>query len=740
MLLLIASAATAATFSVDTTNDAVDAAPGDGVCADVAARCSLRAAVMEANATVGADAVDVPPGLYALTLAGPGEEGDDLDVLDDLTVRGDGRINTTISGVRARRVMWSDTASLTLEDLTLTEGVAPIGEDGGAVYASGIVHATRVDVTDSEAKNGAGFYVDGEVHLEDVRFEYCISEWVGTAVRSHSGGTLVNVVARENTSSIGYPIIQFEGSVTVEDSLFEDNEGDALYVEGDVDITRTIARGNEGNAISVAGDVVASDLQVMDNAGDGLSVDGRTAPSIVVTRSRFVRNGGNGLESRYDPLAWTEVTDSVFADNGGAGAGISVEEALLERNQFNRNQEYGLALHSEGSSLVSDAEALGNGTVGMYFASYEYGAIEVVDATIARSEGRDEYRALLLDGPGSTLLRRVSVTDNPFGGVELYPGTNVTFEDSVIARNSIYAVYSYYFFPIEGSAIYAEDATLTLRGTDIVGNRGIGTRGAVYAYDTDLVMEDCLVDGNVTDYYDPGVVGSARRGSAYSITIAGTTFSNNVGSGSVLHANPFTTVTNSSFVYNSAGDVIQSQGDDVLDLANVTIVANIVIDGNGAIFLYDSSTAALNGVTIAGNRTPDLDPYAVAGLYIDDPAGLVEVGNSIIASNVGPAGPADAYGTLTSLGGNLIGEADLVVGIGADDLVGTRAAPVRPGLAPLFTPPGGTAVAALRPGSVARDAGNDAICLPDDQIGAPRPADGDGDGFAQCDIGAVEGP
>ncbi|WP_051871201.1 CSLREA domain-containing protein [Chloroflexus sp. MS-G] len=43
----------AATFTVNTTNDTADANPGDGVCADSAGRCSLRAAVMEANALGG---------------------------------------------------------------------------------------------------------------------------------------------------------------------------------------------------------------------------------------------------------------------------------------------------------------------------------------------------------------------------------------------------------------------------------------------------------------------------------------------------------------------------------------------------------------------------------------------------------------------------------------------------------------------------------------------------------------
>ena len=43
----------AATFTVNTTDDTADASAGDGVCADSTGKCSLRAAVMEANALGG---------------------------------------------------------------------------------------------------------------------------------------------------------------------------------------------------------------------------------------------------------------------------------------------------------------------------------------------------------------------------------------------------------------------------------------------------------------------------------------------------------------------------------------------------------------------------------------------------------------------------------------------------------------------------------------------------------------
>jgi CSLREA domain-containing protein len=40
------------TFMVNTRNDGVDAAPGDGVCSDINGNCTLRAAIQEANANV----------------------------------------------------------------------------------------------------------------------------------------------------------------------------------------------------------------------------------------------------------------------------------------------------------------------------------------------------------------------------------------------------------------------------------------------------------------------------------------------------------------------------------------------------------------------------------------------------------------------------------------------------------------------------------------------------------------
>ena len=73
VLALAASTATrvsATTFTVDSTADADDANPGDGLCATAIGDCTLRAAVEEANGpAVTPDTIVLPAGLYLLDIA-----------------------------------------------------------------------------------------------------------------------------------------------------------------------------------------------------------------------------------------------------------------------------------------------------------------------------------------------------------------------------------------------------------------------------------------------------------------------------------------------------------------------------------------------------------------------------------------------------------------------------------------------------------------------------------------------
>src|SRR5678816_4255422 len=95
--MVAVASAQADTYNVNATTDAVDATPGNGVCATAAGTCSLRAAVQEANAHAGPDVISLPAGVYRLSLFGPGEDlaaTGDLDVTGELQVNGAGADTT----------------------------------------------------------------------------------------------------------------------------------------------------------------------------------------------------------------------------------------------------------------------------------------------------------------------------------------------------------------------------------------------------------------------------------------------------------------------------------------------------------------------------------------------------------------------------------------------------------------------------------------------------------------------
>jgi CSLREA domain-containing protein len=91
----------AAAFTVNNTSDAVDATPGDGVCATAPGNgvCTLRAAIQEANALPGDDTITVPAGTYTLTIPGRDEyfaATGDFNITSNITINGAGAGSTII--------------------------------------------------------------------------------------------------------------------------------------------------------------------------------------------------------------------------------------------------------------------------------------------------------------------------------------------------------------------------------------------------------------------------------------------------------------------------------------------------------------------------------------------------------------------------------------------------------------------------------------------------------------------
>lgn len=149
----------AADFQVNSSEDAGDAAPGDGVCATIIGACTVRAAIMEANATAGLARVVVPAGVYKLGIEGPGEDAavsGDLDVTDDLDLIGEGPGETFLQGAGLDRVLdIHPAARVTVRGLRVRRGTV-WGEGGAGIRNAGLLTLVDANVSSNKAFAGRG--------------------------------------------------------------------------------------------------------------------------------------------------------------------------------------------------------------------------------------------------------------------------------------------------------------------------------------------------------------------------------------------------------------------------------------------------------------------------------------------------------------------------------------------------------------------------------------------------------
>lgn len=143
--LALCAPCASAQLVVNSLADAPDAIPGDCNCdADLAQpgnQCTLRAAIMEANACAALTVILLPPGIYQLGVSGGGENAcamGDLDVLcPSLTIIGGGA-GTKIDGFGIDRIFdVSGGSMLRLTDMVITGGDPGAGSPPGAPSANG---------------------------------------------------------------------------------------------------------------------------------------------------------------------------------------------------------------------------------------------------------------------------------------------------------------------------------------------------------------------------------------------------------------------------------------------------------------------------------------------------------------------------------------------------------------------------------------------------------------------------
>ena len=219
-------------YLVNSTADTPDADLGVPACADASGKCTLRASIMQANYTSGADTITLPAGLYKLTRVGDDDNAvlGDLDITDDLTLQGAGSGVTSIDGngaVTNDRVIdiLAPAKEINIGGLKIANGKKNSGhfdEGGGLYWGGGGGHLNLHDliVENNTASYGGGLFLGYGPHGDTVDLENLI-------VRSNTATYAVGGLGVSFSAS-------FTGFILNHSSLYSNTayEAGGLYLDG----------------------------------------------------------------------------------------------------------------------------------------------------------------------------------------------------------------------------------------------------------------------------------------------------------------------------------------------------------------------------------------------------------------------------------------------------------------------------------------------------------------------------
>jgi hypothetical protein len=423
----------ASTYTVNNTADLPDTDPVDGVCKTINNTCTLRAAIMQANFTGGANTIILPAGTYTLTRVGYDDDAivGDLDIKHDLTIQGAGSSATIVDGngsVTHDRVfqILSTVQNATLRGMTIRNGsslastVGVIGGGGLYIEGTGQVQLSDVIFDSNTGQNGGGIYANF----------------------SSLGGSLEldHVVVHANTV--------IAGGV---------GAGGGVYAHIPSSSSQVIVRDSK-----VYGNVA-------DGTGGGIYVDGNSTAQWSIQRSEIYSNtaASGGAIGNFVPL---NMSDSHVHDNhanfdGGAMeafAPYTISRTALDTNSAGRfgggiftlptsggTQEFEFA-HVEQSTLSGNSAKYGGGIYHDGFIT-PTALINLINTTVSgNSAGKDGGGGDLYLYSGHMQLLNSTVLSNrvllgfPIAGTGIGGGLYIFGDptesgDTFIAQNSLIA-------------------------------------------------------------------------------------------------------------------------------------------------------------------------------------------------------------------------------------------------------------------------------------------------------------
>jgi CSLREA domain-containing protein len=256
LIVTIPMGAIAKTFTVNSTLDAVDANPGDGVALTAGGVTTLRAAIQEANALAGRDTIILPAGTYLLTIAGAGEQlsaTGDLDIRSNLSIIGAGANVTIVDAGGIDRVFDFPVAcTVDISDITIRGG--NVTGTGGGLNTGVSVTLTSVEITNCKASSdGGGIYNVGTLTILNSAIVNDTSGTAGGGISDQSSGTLnaTNVTFSGNYAAGNGGALASDAASALTNCTVANNSsagtGGIVRTHGGVNLLNTIVANNTGS-------------------------------------------------------------------------------------------------------------------------------------------------------------------------------------------------------------------------------------------------------------------------------------------------------------------------------------------------------------------------------------------------------------------------------------------------------------------------------------------------------------
>jgi hypothetical protein len=710
----------------------------------------------------------------------PGE----LIINPSITIDGAGHTIAVDGGAANRIFRIASTATVTLGNLTITNGLSG---DGGGILNFGTLTINNSTITGNTANgSGGGVRSDGTLTMTNSTVSNNsanASTGTGGAIVATGGGaTFSNVTISGNTASRGggvgivlNTVVVSATNSTISGNSSAGNGGGIFTGGGTVTLTNTIVAGNTDTTPGhppddINGTVAAASKNdlIGDAATSGSLMNGASGNRVGVAPVLGPLANYTGATPTVALLPGSPAIDAGDDTTCAAAPVNSADQRGIARTQGAHcdigafeSQGFSLALTSGSPQSAAPSAAFTNPLI----------------ATVASSAGEPVQNGIVtFTGPATG----AGIQSSPLTGtvaangqVSVAPTANGTAGSySVVAAATGTTPASVSFaLTNTGAAPQTYTVTTTGDGPDNTnaaclaagagdctlrqavnastandpgtGNHntiqfGVGMTGTITLtndanHGTLVLGRDVTIDGSGTRMTIGGgsavqilVVNSGVHAAANALTFANG--SNPGGAGGAIVNNGALTVTNSTFSANHAdsggtGGAISNGAGGVLTIANSTFSADHA-SGGGAIVNSSSGTLAVSNATFSGNSD---DNGAAGGTIINNPGGTLTMTNTIVASSTGSR---DLSGAITG-NNNLIDDSSGTL-TGSGNHTNQSAL-----LSVLGDYTGTSQTFAPLPGSPAIDAGDSATCAAApvgglDQRGIARPQG------AQCDIGAFE--